>query len=41
MDIIWFIVVWFVFVAYLMVLFRIMGDLFRDPRPAAWRRRCG
>jgi len=30
MDIIWFIVVWFAFVAYLMVLFRIIGDLFRD-----------
>jgi hypothetical protein len=31
LDIIWFIIVWSVFVAYLMFLFRIIGDLFRDP----------
>ena len=30
-DIIWFILISFVFVAYLMVLFSIIGDLFRDP----------
>ena len=29
-DIIWFIIVTFAFVAYLMVLFQIIGDLFRD-----------
>jgi phospholipase D-like protein len=29
-DIIWFIIVSFAFVAYLMVLFQIIGDLFRD-----------
>jgi hypothetical protein len=30
-DIIWFILVSFVFIAYLMVLFSIIGDLFRSP----------
>jgi hypothetical protein len=30
-DIIWFIIVSFAFFAYLMVLFRILIDLFRDP----------
>ena len=29
-DIIWFIIVSFAFIAYLMVLFNILGDLFRD-----------
>ena len=29
-DIVWFIFITFVFVAYLMVLFSILGDLFRD-----------
>jgi hypothetical protein len=29
-DIIWFIIVSFAFVAYLMVIFNIIGDLFRD-----------
>src|SRR5829696_7399828 len=29
-DIIWFIIVSFAFIAYLMVLFNIIGDLFRD-----------
>jgi len=29
-DIIWFIIISFAFVAYLMVLFQIIGDLFRD-----------
>jgi hypothetical protein len=29
-DIVWFIVITFAFVAYLMVLFQIIGDLFRD-----------
>jgi biopolymer transport protein ExbB/TolQ len=30
-DIVWFIIISFAFVAYLMVLFSIIGDLFRDP----------
>ena len=30
-DIVWFILISFAFVAYLMVLFSIIGDLFRDP----------
>ena len=30
-DVMWFCFVSFAFVAYLMVLFRIFGDLFRDP----------
>ena len=29
-DIIWFIIVSFAFIAYLMLLFNIIGDLFRD-----------
>jgi Mn2+/Fe2+ NRAMP family transporter len=29
-DIVWFIIITFAFVAYLMVLFQIIGDLFRD-----------
>jgi hypothetical protein len=29
-DIVWFIVISFAFIAYLMVLFSILGDLFRD-----------
>jgi ABC-type multidrug transport system fused ATPase/permease subunit len=29
-DIVWFIVISFAFIAYLMVLFQIVGDLFRD-----------
>ena len=30
-DVVWFIVISFAFMAYLMVLFTIIGDLFRDP----------
>ena len=30
-DIVWFIIITFAFMAYLMVLFSIVGDLFRDP----------
>ena len=30
-DVMWFCFISFAFVAYLMVLFRILGDLFRDP----------
>jgi hypothetical protein len=40
-DVVWFIVISFAFMAYLMVLFMIIGDLFRDPgasglAKAAW-----
>jgi hypothetical protein len=40
-DIVWFILISFAFIAYLMVLFAIIGDLFRDPKAsglskAAW-----
>ena len=31
-DIVWFIVISFAFMAYLMVMFAIIGDLFRDPK---------
>jgi hypothetical protein len=30
-DVVWFILISFAFMAYLMVLFTIIGDLFRDP----------
>ena len=35
-DIIWFIIVSFAFVAYLMVLFNILTDLFRDRDVSGW-----
>jgi hypothetical protein len=35
-DIIWFIVVFFAFCTYLMVLFSIVVDLFRDPELSGW-----
>jgi hypothetical protein len=40
-DVVWFIIISFAFVAYLMVMFNIIGDLFRDretsgPAKAAW-----
>lgn len=40
-DIVWFIFITFAFVAYLMVMFAVIGDLFRDPgasgfEKAAW-----
>ena len=35
-DIIWFIIVSFAFIAYLMVLFNIIADLFRDHRCRGW-----
>jgi hypothetical protein len=40
-DVVWFIIISFAFVAYLMVMFNIIGDLFRDPETsglakAAW-----
>ena len=35
-DIIWFIIVSFAFIAYLMVLFNILTDLFRDKDVSGW-----
>ncbi len=35
-DVIWFIIVSFVFIAYLMVLFNILTDLFRDKGLSGW-----
>lgn len=35
-DVVWFIVISFAFVAYLMVLFSILGDLFRDRDTNGW-----
>jgi hypothetical protein len=35
-DIVWFILISFAFVAYLMVLFSILGDLFRDRETSGW-----
>jgi Short C-terminal domain/Phospholipase_D-nuclease N-terminal len=35
-DVVWFIFISFAFVAYLMVLFSIIGDLFRDRDTSGW-----
>jgi hypothetical protein len=35
-DIVWFIFISFAFVAYLMMLFSIVGDLFRDQETSGW-----
>jgi hypothetical protein len=35
-DIVWFIVISFAFIAYLMILFQIIGDLFRDREESGW-----
>ncbi len=35
-DVVWFIVITFAFVAYLMVLFMILTDLFRDRTVSGW-----
>jgi Na+-transporting methylmalonyl-CoA/oxaloacetate decarboxylase gamma subunit len=35
-NIVWFIIISFAFVAYLMVLFSILGDLFRDRATSGW-----
>lgn len=35
-DVVWFIIISFAFVAYLMVLFSIIGDLFRDHGLSGW-----
>jgi hypothetical protein len=36
LDIFWFILISFAFVAYLMVMFAIIGDLFRDDSTSGW-----
>ena len=35
-DYFWLLVYWFFFIAYLMVLFQILGDLFRDRELGGW-----
>jgi len=40
-DFVWLLIWSFFFVMYLMVLFQIIGDLFRDPRSADSPRRSG
>jgi Phospholipase_D-nuclease N-terminal len=35
-NVVWFIIISFAFVAYLMVLFSILGDLFRDRNTSGW-----
>lgn len=35
-DFIWFFLVSFLFIAYLMILFSIIGDLFRDHKQSGW-----
>src|SRR5262245_40453707 len=35
-DIVWFIIISFAFIAYLMILFNIIADLFRDPGASGW-----
>jgi hypothetical protein len=35
-DIVWFIFITWAFVAYLMVMFRIIGDIFRDDDMSGW-----
>src|ERR1044072_3220371 len=35
-NVVWLIVISFAFVAYLMILFMILGDLFRDRKLSAW-----
>ena len=41
-DIVWFIVISFAFVAYLMAMFAIIGDLFRDPDASGFEKaQCG
>ena len=37
-DIVWFILISFAFIAYLMVLFAILGDLFRDPKASGFEK---
>ena len=35
-DIVWFIFIFFAFMAYLMVIFIVIGDLFRDDSVSGW-----
>lgn len=35
-DVVWFIFISFAFIAYLMVMFSIIADLFRDPETSGW-----
>ncbi len=35
-DIVWFIFIFFAFMAYLMVIFNVIGDLFRDDSVSGW-----
>lgn len=35
-DIVWFIIISFAFIAYLMVMFSILADLFRDRETSGW-----
>jgi hypothetical protein len=35
-DIVWFIFIFFAFMAYLMVIFSVIGDLFRDDSVSGW-----
>lgn len=37
-DIVWFILISFAFVAYLMVMFAVIGDLFRDPEASGFEK---
>ncbi len=37
-DIVWFILISFAFVAYLMVMFTVIGDLFRDPEASGFEK---
>ena len=40
-DFLWLLIWSYLFVAYLVVLFHIAADVFRDPTSAGSRRRCG
>ena len=35
-DFFWLLIWWFVFIAYLMLLFQILTDLFRDHKLSGW-----
>ncbi len=35
-DVVWFIIISFAFIAYLMILFRVITDLFRDRGTSGW-----
>lgn len=40
-DFLWLVIVSFAFVAYLIVLFQIVTDLFRDRDQKGWHKACG